>query len=148
MFSKNVRTLLKRHTHIFNVSITTVQGVKNVRLRYSMYNNHISYVHVANDGISVNMVSFWKAYDMKIIHHIKNFQNFCLYLIYIFFNFTLMSIGRAHLIKIFIFKEIMFSFNSRGRKLYTFLLLKYQIKWIIYLIYFRMSDIVIFAKGR
>jgi hypothetical protein len=29
-YSKNVRTLPKSHMHIFNVSITTVQGLKNV----------------------------------------------------------------------------------------------------------------------
>jgi CDP-diacylglycerol pyrophosphatase len=32
-FSKKVRTLPKIHMHIFNVSITTVQGLKNVNLK-------------------------------------------------------------------------------------------------------------------
>ena len=32
-FTKNVRTLSKSHMHIFNVSITTVQGLKNVSLK-------------------------------------------------------------------------------------------------------------------
>jgi hypothetical protein len=32
-FSKNVRTLPKSHTHIFNMSMTTVQGLKNVSLK-------------------------------------------------------------------------------------------------------------------
>jgi hypothetical protein len=32
-FSTNVRTLLKSHMHIFNVSITTVQDLKNVSLK-------------------------------------------------------------------------------------------------------------------
>jgi CDP-diacylglycerol pyrophosphatase len=36
-FSKNVRTLPKSHMHIFNVSITIVQGLKNVSLKdYTM----------------------------------------------------------------------------------------------------------------
>jgi CDP-diacylglycerol pyrophosphatase len=32
-FSKNVRTLPKGHMHIFNVSVTTVQSLKNVNLK-------------------------------------------------------------------------------------------------------------------
>jgi hypothetical protein len=53
---------------------------------------------------------------MKIIHR-RNFQNLYLYLIYLAFNFTLKSMGNAHLIKISL-KEITFSCKSLGRKLH------------------------------
>jgi hypothetical protein len=51
---------------------------------------------------------------MKIIHR-RNFQNFYSNWIYLSFNFTLKSMGNAHLIKIS-FLKITFSCKSLGRK--------------------------------
>jgi hypothetical protein len=49
-------------------------------------------------------------------HH-RNFQNVYFYLIYLTFDFTLKSLGRAFQIKISL-KEIVFSYKSLGRNLY------------------------------
>ena len=72
-----------------------------------MYNDHTSYL--------VN--GWWDFCEIKITHH-RNFQNFDLYSIYLTCDFTLKSIGRAHLIKISL-KDITFSNKSRDKKLHT-----------------------------
>jgi hypothetical protein len=46
-------------------------------------------------GIFVNMVSFWRVYQMNIIHPM-DFQNFDLCFSYLTFNFTLESMRKTH----------------------------------------------------
>jgi hypothetical protein len=101
-------------------------------------------------GMIVNMVSFWRVYQMKIIHPI-NFQNVHLYLIYLNFKFTLKSMGNPRLIKIYL-KEITFPCKSLGRKLHKHSFYKKnQIELIINRMIFFFSKIIfflIFTKGR
>jgi hypothetical protein len=54
--------------------------------------------------------SIKRVYQIKIIHD-RNFQNFDLYLMYLAFDFTLKSMGKAHLVYISL-KEIIFSNKS------------------------------------
>jgi hypothetical protein len=70
-----------------------------------------------NGQIFVNLIPFGRVYRMKITHHM-NFQNFDLYSIYLTFDFTLKSMGAAHIVQISL-KAIIFSNKSLGKKLHT-----------------------------
>jgi hypothetical protein len=79
-----------------------------------------------NGRILVNLISIWRVYQIKITLH-WNFQNFDLYSIYLTFDFTLKSMGRAHIIQISL-KSITFSKNIFVESCIHFLFIKISIK--------------------
>jgi hypothetical protein len=107
---------------LFEISFSQHLSI-SISLRYLMYimsDQYISYLRLIDKwwGFNVNMILFWRVYQVMIIHH-RNFQNFDLSLIYVTFHFTLEIMGRARSIQLYR-KEILFSYKSLGRKLYTF----------------------------
>jgi hypothetical protein len=64
-----------------------------------MYNDHISYL--VNGWWDFYKHGIILKYQIKITHH-WNFQNLNLCLIYLTFNLALKSMGKAHLINVFV----------------------------------------------